>query len=62
MRWNRNKKAKPQARLVKCFYCSKQINLDGFDYVVDGAGEILHSNCFTLRWGLTKEKQKSHAD
>lgn len=64
MYWKK-KKTKPrkaEPRYADCIYCNRSINLDGHNWVVDGNGETLHTNCFTERWGITKEKLKNHAD
>lgn len=54
---------KRQPRYHKCCWCEKNINLNGFEYVCDGAGETLHYDCFNERWGIIRnENRKKHSD
>ncbi len=43
-------------RWAKCVWCEKQFDLNGFDYVVDGGGKLLHDKCFHQRWKLNYGK------
>ena len=48
-------------RLEKCVWCETNIDLNWFDYVVDGSGQLLHQNCFSERLGIINENRKKRA-
>ena len=49
-------------RYEKCIWCEEAVNLNGFDYVCDGSGELLHHDCFNERLGIIYEDRKKHSD
>jgi hypothetical protein len=49
---------KRKPRYNKCVWCEERVNLNGFDYVCDGAGDALHQDCFNERWGIVKDENR----
>ena len=57
MRWKKKKKTKAQIepRYKQCVYCNRKLDLNGHNWVCDGSGDVLHTECFNRRWGLIKD-------
>lgn len=47
-----------QPRYEKCVWCETDVNMYGFDYVCDGAGDVLHHECAHERLGIIKDENR----